>query len=201
MSTTGMFDSATTAKRAVPGMCGSGENSIATMGSASDAGITSVETCAAYARDLNENGAKFKAAYISYTKSGNKCAWFSECGCLAASSTCSGGDLWVSVSIRDVFVDPGPSIMTVQQTVSPKSAQIPSNAAEGTTTGDRAQCDETSTDLMKTFQTQCQMTQSITFTRMVAGIILGIVLVVVGIIFGFAYWLDGKEQASLVGAR
>jgi hypothetical protein len=194
-----MFDSPTTAKRAVPGMCGSAENSIATMSSASDSGITSVETCAAYAKDLNNEKPSFKAVYISYTKQGNKCGWFTDCGCLAASSTCSGGDQWMSVSIRDVFTEPGPVIFTVEQSTAARSAQIPSNAttAASPAGSDSIECDESSTDLMKTFQTQCAMTQSITFTRMVAGIIVAIVFVVVGGIFGFAYWLDGKEQQTV----
>jgi len=193
-----MFDSAQTQKRAVSGMCGSSENSIASMSGASQSGISSAETCAAYAKDLNNSGVRFKAAYISYTKSGDKCAWFTDCGCLASSSTCPGGDQWVSVSVNDVFVDAPVAIVTVEQPSPPNSAQLSSNATAGTF--DTAQCDESSTDLMKTFQTQCAMTQNITLARMVAGIIIAIVLVIVGGVYGVAFWLDGEEQKKLVGA-
>ena len=190
------FESSNTANRAVSGMCGQQQYSKGTLSTASSAGITTPETCAAYIQDLNKN-LKNPAVYMSYSRSEDKCMWFADCSCLASSSTCPGGDQWVSVSLSDVFVTPQ-NVIQVTAPEAAKSALVtPDPSAPTQAPTNKGECDTSSTNLMQTFQSQCAMSQNVTFARMVAAIVLGAVLVVVGGLFGYAYWLDREEVMKL----
>ena len=194
---TGMgFESPMTASRAVSGVCGDKQYSMGTLSSASAAGVTTPETCAAYVVDFNKNS-KSPAAYISYSKSADKCVWFRECGCLASSSTCSGGDIWISVSLSDVFVTPVDVIQTAPPVAAKPATVVPDTSAPAPAVQNKGECDPTATNLMQTFQSQCAMSQSVTFARMVAGIVIAAVILVVGGIFGYAYWLDRDDMMKV----
>ena len=192
-TSTGMtFESSTTAARAVAGMCGDQQYSMGSFSSASSGGITTPETCGAYIQDFNRN-AKIPAAYMSYSKSADKCMWYRECGCLASSSTCPGGDVWVSVALNDIFVTPTNVIATTDPLAAKSAVVVPNTAVPTPAAPAKGECDTSSTNLMQTFQSQCEMSQNVTFARLVAGIVLAAVLFVVGGIFGYAYWLDREE--------
>ncbi len=127
-TSTGMtFESSTTAARAVAGMCGDQQYSMGSLSSASSAGVTTPETCGAYVQDFNKN-ARSTAVYMSYSKSADKCMWFRECGCLASSSICPGGDVWVSVALSDIFVTPT-NVIATTDALAPKSAAVVPNTA------------------------------------------------------------------------
>ncbi len=101
--------------------------------------------------------------------------------------------MWVSVSLSDVFVTPNDVIQTAAPIAAKSATVVPNSAAPTPSAPSKGECDTTSTNLMQTFQSQCAMSQSVTFARMVAGIVLAAVLLVVGGIFGYAYWLDRED--------
>ncbi len=103
----------------------------------------------------------------------------------------------MSVALSDVFVTPTNVIETADP-VAARSATVVPNTSIPTPAADaKGECDTTSTNLMQTFQSQCAMSQTVAFARLVAGIVLGAVLLVVGGIFGYAYWLDRDEIIKL----
>ena len=190
--------------RSVSGMCSGGQDSLGVMSAASVSGITSLSECAQYGKDMTMTS-KFVASYVSFSTSENKCMWFADCACLASSSTCLGGDAWTSIAISDVFTKVAAKITTSQQSA-PAVTAVLSGASlsahdERRSSGDVRECDMSSSDLMQHFQSQCAMSESIGFIRMVASLVVVGVLIIIGVVFGFAHWMDKIEMEKLVRTK
>jgi hypothetical protein len=143
--------------------------------------------------------------YVSFNKETSDCMWFKDCQCLASSSTCLGGDLWRSIAIADLLVAvPNTVLQTTSAPIS-KSALMnnetpkPTSSHSQNTEAESHDCDTTySNSLMQSFQTKCEMQQSVWTTRLIAGIVLATVVLFVAGSFGIAFWYDKQElQAAL----
>jgi hypothetical protein len=191
-TTTGTVD------RSVSGMCSAAQDAVGVLKDANSAGISTLSQCAQFGKDRNSG-----AVYVSFSASLGSCMWFKDCQCLASSSTCLGGDQWRSVAIGDLVVSTSSAV--IQTTSSPisKSAIVsnngkPVNAAQSTSSNSDLDCDTTnSNSLMQSFQTKCEMTQSVWTTRLVAGSTLAVVVLLIAGIFGAAFYFDKQELNSL----
>lgn len=192
VSTTGVKD------RSVAGMCSAAQDALGRVASASASGISTLGHCAQFAKDKSA-----LAVYVSFNKDTDECMWFSGCQCLASSSTCLGGEQWRSVAITDLIA-PG-SKAVVQTTASPvgDSAVVAGSAthAAAAETAAEPDCDHSdSNGLMQTFQTKCEMNQTMWLTRLIAGGVMSFVILFIAGSFGLAYYYDTVEMASLAAA-
>lgn len=186
------------AVRSVTGMCSGVQDSLGSIVSSASAGITTLTECAQYGQDSSN------AVYVSFNSAGGVCAWFADCQCLASSSTCLGGDQWTSIAVADAFLPakgPDGTIQLVSQSVSPESALVTTAAPgsiEAVASGSsyEYECDDSSSDLMQSFQSKCQMDETMSFSRLVAGGALLVVMGVIAVIFGVAYAFDIQDNSS-----
>ena len=185
--------------RSVMGMCSAAQDALGVLKEAVSAGISTLPQCAQFGKD--KVGAE--GVYVSFSKDESTCMWFRDCRCLASSSTCLGGDRWRSVAIQDV-IQAAPE-MVIQTTSPPSANSALLNEAstvkpirQAAESSEELDCDTTnSNSLMQSFQTRCQMTQSIWTTRLVAGSTLAFVILVVAGIFGLAFYYDKQELAAM----
>ena len=187
-----------TKDRSVSGMCSAAQDSLGLVKESLSAGISTLAHCAQFGKD--KVGAE--GVYVSFSASQETCMWFKDCQCLASSSTCLGGDQWRSVAIQDIIQSsPSTVIQTTSAPIS-KSAIVndpPTTKKPGTQSSEsQLDCDTSSSSgLMQSFQTKCQMNQSVWTSRLIAGSTLaGVVLLVAGI-FGLAFYFDKQELNAL----
>ena len=186
--------------RSVVGMCSAAQDALGVLRDAVSAGISTLSQCAQFGKD--KVGAE--GVYVSFSSNSETCMWFKDCHCLASSSTCLGGDEWRSVAIADVIrAPPVAAIRTtsppnahsaiIRDPTTPKPTRQEAESSEET-----LDCDTTtSNSLMQSFQSRCQMTQSIWTTRLVAGSTLAVVVLLVAGMFGLAFYFDKQELANL----
>ena len=190
------------ADRSVTGMCSAAQDSIGVLREAGSSGISTVPQCAQYGKDRTSS----LAIFVSFSASLDTCMWFTDCQCLVSSSTCLGGDQWKSVAISDVVGTSSTSSSSVVETTAAPIAtsaiiwnsQDP-HSQSAAPSGDFIDCDTAnSNSLMQSFQTKCQMTQTVWATRMIAGgTLIGIILLVGGV-FGLAYYFDKQELNAMM---
>lgn len=194
VTTTTATGSQQTAAKGVMGMCSASQDSLGILKSASASGISDITHCAQYAHDTAPS-----AVYVSFSASADTCMWFADCQCLASSSTCLGGDQWTSIAISDL-IQPIPAAVPTVSGPATKGALVSANFSAGsvvTTVSDEDACDYSSSSLMQSFQSKCQMNQTMTFLRIVAGGVVLVVLLLVTASFGFAHYLDNLELAAI----
>lgn len=179
--------------RSVNGLCSASQDAIGILSSCVSSGITTLTQCAQYGKDSSSSAAN----YVSFSASEDKCMWFTDCACLASSSTCLGGNSWNSVAISDVIAAvASPAIQTTAQTSSTRSSLVTETSPTTTTTNDLtdpAYCDESTNDLMQHFQSACALSQNIWYTRKMAGFVIAGILAVVIAAYAVAYKLDQDE--------
>ena len=195
--------STSSTSRSVTGMCSMIQDSIGSVSSAASSGIKSLTECAQFAKDSSGT----KAVYASFSSSVDTCAWFADCQCLASSSTCLGGDSWNSIAVADAFTAvPSDTIQMVPQTNSAESAVVVTDSSVTTTPSsstlapqtefpDEYECDYTSSNLMQSFQSKCEMNETMSFTRLIAALTLLGVLLFVGSCFGLAYYFELQDTS------
>ena len=183
--------------RSVTGMCSGQQDALGSISPAGASGVSTLTECAQVGKD----SAGTAAVYVSFN--GDICLWFANCQCLASSSTCLGGDQWSSIAIADAFTQ---AVAPVTPAVVPQAVSAESAVFDGSVATDVSdqidttetyvyECDDSSSDLMKDFQTKCQMDETMTFTRIVAAVTIVGVLAVVASIFGIAYWFDLQDTS------
>jgi hypothetical protein len=187
----------TLADRSVSGLCSAAQDSLGQLTEAKSSGISTLAQCAQFARDK----AGSAAVFVSFDQS--SCMWFADCRCLVTSSVCLGGDQWRSVAISDVISSTSsPNVIQTKDAPVSKSALVTDGPTVAPATAEQeAECDSTySSNLMRTFQSKCEMTQNVWTTRIIAGgTLLGVVLLIAGA-FGLAYWFDRQELQTLLAA-
>lgn len=176
--------------RSVSGLCSDSQDAHGSLSTASASGITSLAQCAQYATDIAP-----EINYVSFSSIDSECRWFADCACLASSSTCLGGDTWTSIAVSDIIkpVSSPSKVQTVPQISARASVGSTASSISTVDTGSDITCDTSSSDLMQHFQSACNMSQNIWYTRLVAGIVVLGILAVVGIAQGVAYKLDQDE--------
>jgi hypothetical protein len=179
--------------RSVSGRCSDSQDAVGSLYSASASGITSLAQCAQHATDISH-----EANYVSFSSIDSECMWFVDCACLASSSTCLGGDTWTSIAISDTIKQVGLETVEKEKPLLPQprvsvSAESTASSISTVDTGSDITCDTSSSDLMQHFQSACNMSQNIWYTRLVAGIVVLGILAVVGVAQGVAYKLDQDE--------
>ena len=188
-----------TSDRSVTGMCSAAQDSIGSVREAVSAGISTLAQCAQYGKDRSDT-----ANFVSFSASLSTCMWFKDCHCLVSSSTCLGGDQWSSVAIIDIVTGSSSSDAVVETTAAPiaKSAVISGpqgSDTQSSSSGNSPDCDTVySSSLMQSFQTKCQMDQTVWTTRLIAGSTLVGVILVVASVFGLAYFFDQQELKGLM---
>jgi hypothetical protein len=186
--------SASTSDRSVTGMCSAEQDSIGSLKEAGSTGISTLAQCAQYAKDRS-----VPANFVSFSSSLSTCMWFRDCQCLVSSSTCLGGDQWSSVAIADILVGSVSTSAVVKTKAAPISQSAVVTASKGassstSSSGEPEDCDTVySNSLMQSFQTRCQMAQTVWTTRVIAGSTLISVILLVGSMFGLAYFFDRQE--------
>ena len=173
----------------VMGMCSASQDSLGSLQKASSSGITDIVHCAQYAHDTAPS-----SVYVSFSASSESCLWFANCQCLASSSTCLGGEEWASVAIADV-IKPVSSAVVTMSGPSSKGSLVIFSASTTAQPGSiiDAPCDYSSSSLMQSFQTKCQMHQTVNFQRLVAGGVVLVVALLVAASFAAARFFDAKE--------
>jgi hypothetical protein len=184
--------------RSVTGMCSAAQDSIGVLKDAASTGISTLAHCAQFGKDRSGD-----AIFVSFSGVLSTCMWFKDCQCLVSSSTCLGGDQWSSVAITDILGGSSAiSAAVVQTTAAPvaKSAVVVGSKESSTPpAGWSPDCDTVySNSLMRSFQTKCQMVQSVWATRIIAGSVLAGVILLVGGVFGLAYFFDQQELKELM---
>lgn len=187
---------AVTPSSGVMGLCSAAQDSIGSLESASSSGLSDINHCAQYAHDSAPS-----AVYVSFSSSTDTCLWFSNCQCLASSSTCLGGDRWTSVAISDSIQPSNAAVVVTVGGPSSQAALVPSisksSSTRQSTPDDDVPCDYSSSSLMQSFQSKCQMKQTMTFQRIVAGSVILLIVILVSASFGVAHYFDSVELAAI----
>lgn len=188
-------DSAAATPLGVMGLCSAAQDSIGSLENASSSGLSDINHCAQYAHDSAPS-----AVYVSFSSSTDTCLWFSTCQCLASSSTCLGGDRWSSVAINDLIQPSNSAVVVTVSGPSSQAALVPSiskSSSNPRQSSEDVPCDYSSSTLMQSFQSKCQMKETMTFQRIVAGSVLLLVVILVAASFGVAHYFDSVELAAI----
>jgi hypothetical protein len=159
----------------------------------SHAGVTSIQTCAQYAFDLQQVSKNIN--FVSFSDS--SCTWFSACGCVAGGVCGTPAATTVSAEISDIIK---PAKVATSVKVKSGNFQVqaagPAAQASDPLHVETEECADMFSDLMKTFQSKCEFSRSRAYQRFVSAVIVVLSLGLCGAGFGIAAYLDRKAKLT-----